>query len=182
MQEAIFAEKPMLVFPGFGDQPLNARRLVNNKVALPLAELTYPEVRKKLGLVLEQTRFREMKENLKKSKVLMTGLGGYEKAVEVVEEVANGTLEVIAVPKLANWVPDIHNFIIMLTSIFVIIFLLLVLGTYKLIKFLFLFTVKSKVDWFFQSKTGNAEDFETDWKLFPTEFSKSIRHFWNDNK
>ena len=147
MQEAIFAEKPMLVFPGFGDQPLNARRLVNHRVALPLAELTYPEIDKKLGSILEENNYREMKENLKQSKQLMTSLGGYEKSVEVVEKVANGSIEVRNTRELANFIPKCHRFmlIVVLITLLVISF---VLGmVFKLVNMLKHAIVgKSKID------------------------------------
>ena len=66
MQEGIFGEKPMLVFPGFADQTQNARMLVKNNLALPLRELTYPEIRKKVGMVLELSMYWGMKANLKR--------------------------------------------------------------------------------------------------------------------
>ena len=147
MQEAIYAEKPMLVFPGFGDQPLNARRLVNKKVALPLAELTYPEIKKKLDMVLEETRYKEMKDTLKKSKKLMTSLGGYKKAVDVVEKVANGTLTVKETLPLANYVTDVHLY---LSGILVTLILgtaAVMIALYKLTKIIFsAFTCKNKTE------------------------------------
>ena len=135
MQEAIFAEKPMLVFPGFGDQPLNARRLVNHRVALPLAELTYPEIERKLGLILEENNYREMKENLKQSNQLMTSLGGFEKSVEVVEKVANGSLSVKSARILANFMPECHSFMLKVSLTTLLSMGLIVLLFYKILNF-----------------------------------------------
>ena len=144
MQEAIFAEKPMLVFPGFGDQPLNARRLVNHRVALPLAELTYPEIERKLGLILEENNYREMKENLKQSKQLMTSLGGFEKSVEVVEKVANGSLRVKSARILANFMPECHSFMLKVSLTTLLSMGLIVLLFYKILKFSLSSSTKKK--------------------------------------
>ncbi|KAI8369805.1 hypothetical protein EDC96DRAFT_503447 [Choanephora cucurbitarum] len=54
ISESVFAGKPMLLFPFFGDQPTNAMWLEQNKLGMAFAHDTHPlEVAKKIQMILE---------------------------------------------------------------------------------------------------------------------------------
>ena len=92
----------MLVFPGFGDQPINAFQMVKNEIAVPLVELSLSEISKKLEKVMDPGNYKLMKKKLKESKQLMTSLGGYDKAAEVVEKLQQGEIKLVDPPPLLN--------------------------------------------------------------------------------
>ncbi|XP_075258255.1 putative UDP-glucosyltransferase YojK [Convolutriloba macropyga] len=98
LTEGIYTQTPMIVFPGLGDQPSNAKKLVGAGLALPLKELTYAEISLKLGKLLEPPVYLKFKAELGKSKDYMTSLGGYEKAADIVEQVQKGEIKVMENP------------------------------------------------------------------------------------
>ena len=109
----------MLVFPGFGDQPVNARSLVEKNMALPLASLTYSEISSKLDAIMEPSKYSEMQKSLRKSKILMTSLGGFSKAAEIVEKVSLGEVTVDHNPdKLFDVLQECKQFLFMNGIIF----------------------------------------------------------------
>ena len=112
----------MLVFPGFADQPANADHLVREKMALPLVELTQQEISSKLAQILSPEIYSDCKMRLKKSKELMTSLGGYEKAADVVEQVASGEIKVIDAPKLLNMEQVYNRQLVYYLTIFIFMF------------------------------------------------------------
>ncbi|XP_075243968.1 UDP-glucuronosyltransferase 2B33-like [Convolutriloba macropyga] len=122
LQEGIFSETPMLVFPGFGDQPTNAYQLVTHNLAVPLVELSFPEISKKLDLLQEPARYEQMKLSLKKSKHLMTSLGGYDKAAEVVEQVATNAIKLVKPPPMINMEQYVYRQLWFYTGVFGAVF------------------------------------------------------------
>ncbi|XP_075244060.1 UDP-glucuronosyltransferase 2B33-like [Convolutriloba macropyga] len=123
LQEGIYSETPMLVFPGFGDQPVNAYQLVSNDLAVPLVELSFAEISKKLDLLLGPVRYETMKRNLEKSKTLMTSLGGYDKAAEVVEQVANNAIKLVRPPPMINIEHHVYKQLVFYIAVFGSVFI-----------------------------------------------------------
>ena len=105
-QEGIYSEVPMLVFPGFGDQPYNARELVEHGMALPLTSLTSKEICKKLDKILDIDNYKEMKANFKFTKDFMKSFGGFPRGAEVVKAAARGEIQVRTPPPLYNILND----------------------------------------------------------------------------
>ena len=122
----------MLVFPGLADQPSNAKKLVEAGMALPLKELTYPEISLKLGQLLDPQIYIKILAELGKSKDYMTSLGGYEKAADIVEKVQRGQIKVIEnPPELLNIEELLARELQMYVAIFIVVTVSLAWGTYK---------------------------------------------------
>ena len=130
--EAVYSETPMLVFPFFADQPANADHLVREKMALPLVELTQPEISSKLALLLSPEVYSDCKKRLKKSKEHMTSLGGYEKAADIVEKVASGEINVVDAPKLLNMEQVYNRRLVYYLTIFIVFLCVLIYLLYVL--------------------------------------------------
>ncbi|XP_063724173.1 putative UDP-glucuronosyltransferase ugt-56 isoform X3 [Symsagittifera roscoffensis] len=94
VQDAIYAGKPMLTFPGFGDQVVLSKRIVALKMGIRLKELTQTQMKISLDQILEPRRYLEMGRNLEQNKDLMMSLGGSQKSADVIEQTENGTIRV----------------------------------------------------------------------------------------
>ena len=127
MTEGVYSETPMLVFPGFGDQPPNAKKLVRAGMALPLVELSYTEISQKLRRLLEPEFYAECQKRLGKSKTFMTSLGGYEKAADIVEKIASGEIQVIEPAELLNVEELLYKQLSFYAAVFVVTSLLIVM-------------------------------------------------------
>ena len=53
MQEGIYSETPMIVFPSTGDQPLNAKMMIKNQIALDIPTFDYTNIKERLDEILE---------------------------------------------------------------------------------------------------------------------------------
>ena len=123
----------MIVFPGLGDQPSNAKKLVEAGMALPLKELTFSEISLKLGKLLDPVVYFKFKAELGKSKDYMTSLGGYEKAADIVEQVQSGQIKVMDnPPELFNIAKLLTRQLYMYVGIGILTVLVFIFGLYKL--------------------------------------------------
>ena len=71
------------------------------------------------------------KEEFPRSKQLMTSLGGFERAADIVEQSANGSLEVKPTPKLVNWRFDMHVLLLTIGLILSTVFALVIWGFFR---------------------------------------------------
>ena len=92
MQEAIYAETPMVVYPSSGDQPTNAKRLLNNGVAVHMWKFSYESIVQSLNEVFEPQTYESMKKRLHEMNQTMVLLGGHAESAKIVERTAAGTL------------------------------------------------------------------------------------------
>merc|ERR1712226_294160 len=120
-QEGIYSETPMLTYPGFGDQPINARELVENNMALPLHSLKAQQIIATIDKLMDKQKYKTMKESLKKHKDYMASFGGFQRGAEIVEKVAVGQLKVQKQPELHDVMKDQMYIIYMFVSALILI-------------------------------------------------------------
>ena len=128
------------------------------------------------------------KKEFPRSKQLMTSLGGFERAADIVEQSANGTLKVKPTPKLVNWCFDMHVLLLTIGLILSTVFALVIWSFFRLGKSVGLYFVgeREKTDWFsnWRQFTGkkvlNLNDTKRDWTLFSATLICSF--FWGVEK
>ena len=87
MQDGVFAAKPMLTFPGVGDQPRLSNSLVANGVAKLMTSFSYGQLETSLKSILGKSNYMAMKEKLERFKKRQIELGGFQKGAEIIEAV-----------------------------------------------------------------------------------------------
>ncbi|OBZ83696.1 UDP-glucuronosyltransferase 3A2 [Choanephora cucurbitarum] len=88
ISESIFAGKPMLLFPFFGDQPTNAMWLEQNKLGMAFSHDTHPlDVAKKIQMVVEDKE-NILSESMKRMKAnaQIRSMHGVIRGADLVEE------------------------------------------------------------------------------------------------
>ncbi|XP_075258881.1 UDP-glucuronosyltransferase 2B17-like [Convolutriloba macropyga] len=101
MQEGIYSQTPMIVFPSTGDQPLNAKMMLRRKIALDIPKFAFEHLKERLDELLVPDVYSAMQKRLKFMNKTMTSLGGFKRAVEIVEQTGRGELKVKSTP--ASW-------------------------------------------------------------------------------
>ena len=94
VQDGIHAMKPMLTYPGFGDQVVISKRIVALNIGRRLRKLTFLNIKTNLDYMLDNDTYNHMLEKLNNSRSSMVNLGGYKMAADVVELVAEKKLKV----------------------------------------------------------------------------------------
>ena len=94
MYDSVNAVKPMITFPGFADQPVISNVLIAEKVAKLLMKFTYQELEPILDEMLSEPSYSEMVARLQLIRDAQYKLGGNKKAVEVIEQMAEGKIVV----------------------------------------------------------------------------------------
>ena len=92
MLDGIHATKPMITYPGFRDQPIISNILLREKVGKLLKTFTYANLETVLDEMLVETIYSEMLARLQMIKNEQYKLGGYQTAVRVIEQVAEGKI------------------------------------------------------------------------------------------
>ena len=94
VQDGIHAMKPMLTYPGFGDQVVISKRIVALNFGRRLRKLTFLNIKTNLDYMLVNSTYSRMLESLNTSRSSMVNLGGYTMAADVIELVAERKLKV----------------------------------------------------------------------------------------
>ena len=94
MLDGIHATKPMITHPGFRDQLIISNILLQEKVAKLLKTFTYANLETVLDKMLAEPIYSEMVARLQLIKNEQYKLGGYKKAVRVIEKMAEGTISI----------------------------------------------------------------------------------------
>ncbi|XP_075241631.1 uncharacterized protein LOC142336606 [Convolutriloba macropyga] len=86
VQDAVYEVKPMVTYPGFGDQPLTSNLLNSKKVAKLLKTFTYKDMEPLLNEQLKEPNYSQMIARLSVMKREQIKQGGFSKAVTVIED------------------------------------------------------------------------------------------------
>ncbi|XP_075242130.1 uncharacterized protein LOC142337005 isoform X1 [Convolutriloba macropyga] len=92
MLDSVNGVKPMITYPGFADQPILSNTLIAEKVAKLLKQFTYLELEPILDGMLAEPNYSEMVTRLEEIKNYQVRLGGNKRAVEVIEQMAEGMI------------------------------------------------------------------------------------------
>ena len=91
VQDAIYAAKPMLTYPGFADQPLTSNLLINLGVAKLLTKFDYLNMAASLEGLLAEPNYSQMVGRLEQINGQQMQLGGWGTAgVQLLERVIGG--------------------------------------------------------------------------------------------
>ena len=94
MYDSVNGVKPMITYPGFADQPIISNTLIAEKVAKLLKQFTYLELEPLLDEMLAEPNYSEMVARLQIIKNGHVRIGGFKRAVEVIEQMAEGKIVV----------------------------------------------------------------------------------------
>ena len=94
IQDTVHAAKPVLTYPGFGDQPLLSNQLVSKKLGKLLKTFSYEAMEPLLDELLSEPNHSQMVERLEAIKREQINYGGFVRGVQVIEDVIEGRLVV----------------------------------------------------------------------------------------
>ena len=144
VQDSVYAAKPMLTFPGFGDQQVKSKRITNLGIGSNLREFTFPQIDKDLMEMLKPETYNAMVAKLNVLKNQMLDLGGFKTAAKLVERIASGDIRVNE--KAGDQLGTYTNAIFYISAMFLATVLLVVFISFWILKTIYVIACKRSKD------------------------------------
>ena len=94
VQDSVYAMKPMITHPGFGDQVYLSNIILKYGLGKYMVNFDYGNMESLIIELLEDSKYTQMKEKLRVYRDNQIALGGFTKGAEVIEDVISGRLKI----------------------------------------------------------------------------------------